>query len=366
MAIYYDNILLSNCTFDKEEKIFSLSNDENDYYINISYIPKLVTEEEEYKPEDYSVFLFENNHLNAENDAFQLYDKDKDERIGWIFPISILESNENDFDRNIHLNMYKLVVYKILLSNSFEYRVNINEINKSLSLSHIYGDDTIICILSKDKISEGEFNIHSYYPCLAIYGYFEKNNNKLVVKYPNNLIVETYRNKTKLYIKKTNNNILKLDFVKKLYCNYLKTLDHHLIRFHLLYQIIEYLITENFSSEFDQLLTKYNNNEITKNNFLEKINEIRSERKNIRKIIDKIKLQTDFEKQVNTDLKRTIKDFLRNFNIEENEHLGDLIYDMRNIIIHNYREIKDENLDLINEISYLFEILINVVIIKSP
>jgi len=365
MAIFYNNILLDNLKFDKENRMFSLSNDENGFLINVSYIPKLG--DEEYDISNYFVFLFENNHLNAENDVFQLYDKDKDERIGWIFPISTLESNENDFSNNEHLNRYKLVVYKSILSNSFDFRVNINEINTEMSLSQIYGDDTIICVLSKDKISEDNFNIFLYYPNFAIYGYFEKNDNKLIVEYPNSLIVDKFRNKKKLYIKKTQSNILQLDFVQKLYRNYLKTLDHHLIRFHLLYQIIEYFITEKFSTEFDELLTKYNNKEFTKNNFLEKINEIRNERKNIRKIFDNINFQPNsFENQVKIDLERNIKDFLRNFEIEEKNHIGDLIYNTRNIITHNYREIKDENLDLLSQISYYFEILINEVIIKSP
>jgi len=365
MAIFYNEKLLTKLSFDNDNKMFSLSSHNDDIFINVPYVPKL--EDENYDENEFSVYLFENNHLNAENDVFQLYDKDKKERIGWIFPISVLESNENDFSDNEHLNKYKFVTYKILLSHNFQFKSNIYEINTELSLSQVYGEDTIICVLSKEKINDVNFNILSYIPNFATYGYYEKNENKLTFKYPNNLIVDSFRGKQKLSIKKANNKILQLDFVKKLYNSYLKTLDHHLIRFHLLYQIIEYLITENFSTEFDQLLIKYNNGEFTKNNFLEKINDIRSERKNINKIFTNINFKTGtFEHQVKINIERTIKDFLRNLGVEEKNHIGDLIYDTRNIITHNYREIKNENLDLLNEISYLFEILINEIIIKSP
>lgn len=365
MAIYYRDKLLENLVFDKDNKLFSLSNSKNDFFINIPFVPQL--EDEEYNPTDYYVFLFENNHLNAENDVFQLFDKDRNERIGWIFPITTLESNNNDFAENIHLNKYKLVSYKILLSKYFSFNTRLDTINTDLSLSNIYGDDTIICTLSKEKINNNEFDIFSYYPSLASYGYFEKNDNKLTVKYPNSFLVDNFRGNEKLKIKKANNSIIQLDFTKKLYDNYLKTLDHHLIRFHLLYQIIEFLITENFSTEFDNLLQRYNKGDFTKNTFLEKINEIRSERKNIRNIFDNLTFNPEtIEKKIKIDIERTIKDFLRNFNLDEKEHIGDLIYDTRNIITHNYREIKDENIELLKEISYFFEILINYVIIKSP
>ncbi len=158
--------------------------------------------------------------------------------------------------------------------------------------------------------------------------------------------------------------MLSVEFIINLYENYLKKLDHHLIRFHLLYQIIEYLITNKFSSQFEDLLLKYNNNQITKNNFIEKIYEIRNERKNIRNIFEQLNFyDNSFEKDIKIDLERDAKDFLEEFNIEVKSNLGDLIYDIRNIIVHNYREItKNESLELLDKITYEFEILVNYLI----
>jgi hypothetical protein len=72
------------------------------------------------------------------------------------------------------------------------------------------------------------------------------------------------------------------------------------------------------------------------------------------------------EYNVKVDIERTLKDFLRNFNLNEKSHIGDLIYDTRNIITHNYREIKEDNIKLLKEITYYFEIIVNCIITKSP
>ncbi len=364
MAISYNNTLLINTGFDDEQKVFILSDENEDYIFNIPYVAKL--EAEIYNPDDYYLFLFENNHLNAENDCFQLYDENDDKRIGWVFPISVLDSNENDYAENVHLNKYKFVAFKKLLSRSFSYRINLvsNEIN---SISDIFGENTFIVILSKELINKDDFNISSFYPSLATYGYYLKSNNRLSITSPINYLVNKFRGRKKLYLKYTNSVILSVDFMVKLYEIYLKELDHHLIRFHLLYQVIEYLITNKFSSEFESLLQKYNDNLITKNNFIEEINNIRNERKNIRNIFEQLHFNDgSFAKEVKIDLERDAKDFIREFNIDENKSLGDLIYDIRNIIVHNYREVKNENHELLDKITYEFEILVNYLIMNSP
>jgi len=369
MAIFYNNKPLNKVEFDDVDKVFTISDDSREYSISVPYIPKL--ESERYDANNFHLFLFENNHLNAENDVFQLYDKDKDYRVGWIFPISVLDSNENDFAENEHLNRYKLVAYQILLSKNFDYKIEIDRINDEISISEVYGDDTVIVILSKEKIQNSNFNIHSYYPSLASYGYYPKNENKLSITYPIDYLTEKFRGKTRLYLKYTENKILSESesFVIKLYENYLKELDHHLIRFHLLYQIIEYFITNEFSLQFEKLLQEYKDKKITKNNFIEKINNIRSERENIRNIFEQLNFNDNsFEKEIKVALERNAKDFLEECNVEVKNNLGDLIYAIRNMIVHNYREItKNENLlELLDKITYEFEIIVNYLIVNSP
>ena len=65
-------------------------------------------------------------------------------------------------------------------------------------------------------------------------------------------------------------------------------------------------------------------------------------------------------------LKRDCREFLDQYGVEEKTDLGDLLYDIRNILVHNYREVKDRELILLNDIIFEFEIMINYLMIKNP
>lgn len=365
MAIYYDEILLDKLAFDQDTSTFILGGDDLTDTFFVSYIPKKV--DEEFDTNDYELFVLENKSLFAENDIFLVKEAELEKGIGWIFPLSALESNENDYSDKAFFNQYRFLAYQKILSKSFLVEKSIINKKESFLLSELFDSDLIIFIVSKNElIPENEFKIFSYLPSLATYGYFLNNEHELKYVCPNNLITDKFRGKKSIRIQKTNNPVYTSDFAKKLYTNYLKTLDHHLIRFHLLYQVIEYHITDLFNSDFDNLLEDYKNKTITKNNFLEKLNKTRNERENIRKVLKNTNPNDQtFEKDLLINLKRDCNAFISEFGEEEKSEIGDLIYDTRNIIVHNYREIKDEKLNLLNEITFEFEIIINYIITNS-
>ena len=66
----------------------------------------------DYENVDYSVHLFHNDYLNAENDIFQLYDYSSNTRIGWIFPIQALLSQDHNYAENEHFLKYAYVSFK--------------------------------------------------------------------------------------------------------------------------------------------------------------------------------------------------------------------------------------------------------------
>ena len=152
-------ILLNNLHFFKEEslKYFRVSNSE-DLGINVKYIP---TTDSNWDENKFEIFIFENPYLTAENDVFEIYEYTIPERLGWIFPLTILESNENDFIDYKNLNNYKFIAYKKLL----RYSINISEelFNQEfVKLSDIYGDK-VICLLSKETIEKiDDFTAHDF------------------------------------------------------------------------------------------------------------------------------------------------------------------------------------------------------------
>ncbi|NCT94988.1 MAG: hypothetical protein GXC72_11225, partial [Chitinophagaceae bacterium] len=78
----------------EDGKFFKLS-DSTGSEIRVEYIPSFVSG---WDVDRYDILLFENPYLTAENDIFQVYESTLgDSRLGWIFPVTSLDSNENDY-----------------------------------------------------------------------------------------------------------------------------------------------------------------------------------------------------------------------------------------------------------------------------
>lgn len=365
MSVFFNKSILDQLSFDSETSTFTLFNNEGEDSISVSYIPKKETEEFDF--DNFDIFVFENNSLIAENDIFLVNEVVLKKGIGWVFPLSALESNDNDYAEKLFFNQYRFLAYQKILDQSFFIKKEVNEKKEIFLLSDLFESQLIIFVLSKSELTgDSGFKITDYFPSFAIHGYFYKNNYELKYTCPSDHLVKQFRGKRNISITKANNPIYQSNFAQKLYINYLKSLDHHLIRFHLLYQVIENHITDLFNIEFEKILIQYSDKSITKNNFIESISKIRNERENIRKVLSDIKPNDGtFEKSILINLKRDCKEFLSHYGVEEKNELGDLLYDVRNVLVHNYRSVEDDNIILLDEITFEFEIIINYKLINS-
>lgn len=360
MPIYYTGKGLSNLEIIKQDlnTFFKISDKGNSNSILVEYKPIL---DEEYSHLNFELVLFENNYLNAENDVFQIFDKLAKTRIGWIFPLSNLEGTENDFYNNEHLNKYKYVAFQLLLLANGK-SITLEDNSNEFSISDIYPNNPIILILSNDNTSKiPDYSIKNYIPSLSKYGYYKQNefNNLLKFSQKNEFCLK-YRGNVKLNLYKSQRDIDSDRFFNELFSKHLKSLEHHLIRFHILYQIIEYILTERFDVVFGNLIEEYNTGSIVKNDFIEKINELGKERSNIKKVVECLsKNKTDFNIP---NLERDCKDLLLSHKKKIRNSLGDLIYDIRNLVVHNYRDIEEEEFEIIENITHEMELLtINII-----
>jgi hypothetical protein len=364
MSIYYNDKILDQISFDSETSTFLLAKDDISDSFSVSYVSK--KEEEEFDLDQYDLFILENKSLNAENDIFMARHISVEKGIGWIFPLSTLESNDNDYAEKKFFNQFRFLAYQKLLSSSFILKKVITEKKQNFLLSDLFDDDLIIFVVSHEALGS-PMDINDYLPSLASHGYFLNNEHTLNYKCPNDIIINWYRGKKNVNLIKGNNPVYQTNYSQKLYTNYLKTLDHHLIRFHLIYQIIENHITDLFNSEFVRILEEYKSNLVTKNNFIDAINKARNEGENIRKVLKELNPNDGtFEKSILVGLKRDCREFLDQYGVEEKSDLGDLIYAIRNILVHNYREVTDDQENLLKEITFGFEIMINHLMTKSP
>jgi hypothetical protein len=362
MPINYSGKDLNNLELIKQDSsvLFRLFDNENQNSIEFEYLPKL---EEGFNFDNFQLVLFENKYLNAENDVFQVFDKKEEIRLGWIFPLSNLDSNENDYSTNEFLNKYKFVSFQLLLlakERSIELKNKTNE----FKITDLYPNNPIVLILSNENTSKiDNFSIDDYIASLSKFGYYQQN------EFPNSLELKPkleyclkFRGKQKLNLYKSKRNISDDRFFKELFSKQLKSLDHHLIRFHILYQVIEFILAERFDEEFNNLIVKYSEDNIVKNDFVESIIELRKERISLRKVIELVKQNNcDFDI---TNLERDCKDLLSLHKKQIRNTLGDLIYDVRNLIVHNYRDIESSEIELIDNITHEFELLIINIIEK--
>lgn len=342
--------------FIDDENVFRLSSSSRDESISIAYPFDAV--DKSFENKDMMIFFFHNTYLQSENDVFQVYINNN--RIGWIFPLQSIITEENDFSQNSYFNKYKYVTYKEILKNNSSYK-NFTPVSDNLyKLDDFFPDDIIILCVSVEKLSD-DFSIENYLPSLCNFGYYIQNDNPYINSINNNKLplFAEYKGKSKLKIEPSKVNIEEHFFIKNLYINHLKRIDDTTLKFFLLYQVVEYLIEKEFNIKFDKALEDYNNSRIDKNNFREKLNSYSKERNLIKSFTTDFSLPEKLSIDLSRDLRLMLDELLPDY---DKSDIGDLIYDLRNILIHRYRDIDildKEKLNLFDLITNQIELAIN-------
>tara|TARA_B100001179_G_C18596892_1_gene407755 strand:- start:199 stop:1347 length:1149 start_codon:yes stop_codon:yes gene_type:complete len=357
MTIKFNGLEFNDIEFKEinSKNIFRIYDNERKSSLDFEYKPTVYTE---YDKNDYQLILLENKYLKAENDVFQVFGekivngKLVKNRLGWIFTISNLDSLEHDYVDNVHLNKYKFVAFLLILLNCNKELIDYKE---KYSLSDIYEDNVIVFIVCKKNLNSiTESDIYDYFPSLIKYGYYECNHveNNRNISHKKYFLDET-RNKDKIVLKETDINIRENEFLYNLFTKYLKNLEHSLLRFHLLYQVVEYCIDIIFDNKSDKIIKKFSDNEMSKNEFIERINLSRKERTRVNILTENIVKKSEY-----SNLKDNCVELLNSCKREPKNTIGDLIYDVRNLVVHDFKIIKDTEYEKLTDIVNDFEMLV--------
>jgi len=325
---------------------------ENGDEMRVAYIPHL---DSSWGKDDFDLFLFDNPYLNAENDVFEIYESSLHESIGWIFPITILVSNDNDFSEVRRLNRYKFAAQSILLNLNKTAAINYY-LDSNALITDIYNDSSIICILNKQTTSKiNDFNINDYILSFYKYGYsfLQENSVRKKVLEKEDFIREMRQSRKRISIKKSLFDISLNSYIESLFKQYLLKTDDFLVRFIFLYQIIEQLMEDEFNILFQQYLTDFTNQNITKNDFKDYINTASKERELIKFVFNK----TIIEANLKDDFESKFNFLYTELNFKIRNSLPDKIYDFRNLVTHSYRNVMDK-IELINVLIQIFEEII--------
>jgi hypothetical protein len=338
---------------------------EIDYVLDIS---------PEYKPEDYSLFIFKSFKLNKENNIFEVHTKEEKSRIGWIFPIQSLLSKAHDYADSEHFLKYAYVAFLKLLKNEEKYTIfnpEFTPTTNNYELTDFYGEDIIILILCNSLLQKiDNFQIDNYITSLYSYGYYfcqpTENLKEIDTRYDS----ENPTGK-KLIIQKNSPCLQKEDhvYVYRLFKDLLKNEEHHLVRFYLLYQVMELMIQIVLERKILDEINNFKNNEDKNNNVYKNVFKLRKKIEDIFKETKRVSILMNDVKINNPTLLSYCNELIKLFNdddsnekddIIEEKDLGGALYDVRCLIVHQFRKLPDKTLEeKLREINKEFE---NIVI----
>jgi hypothetical protein len=282
---------------------------------------------------DYQVHILHSNRFNKENDIFQIKDRSNGKRIGWIFPIQSIVSDQHDKALNPYFLNYSYAAFSNLLSgnytiaNGYHHLKNISlpPHAESFELNEIFSDDLIIVCLSNSTLSEG-FSLEDYLLSLLAQSYSFK---RRIVE--DNLVERVIvRPDICLWILPICESLKSDFYIKEIFKNYLLESTNELFRFHLLYQVIELFIDKIFDLEVPIVISQG----LAARELSEKLSALSNERFRINLLFSDY---TTLDKADTDNFCLVLNNFLINFSASK-DNFWEGLYKARNIMVHRYRE----------------------------
>lgn len=291
---------------------------------------------------NYDLYFFKNDRQdNTENSIYQVYVSEI--RIGWIFPLQALLSDQHDFSNNEFFLNYASVAYKLLLNQ-------INENNKRPSLEEIelvdfYNPEDVLLVIDKDNIkSIPNFSLENYLLSLFKHGYSRYGHG--------NCISDTIDIDAVVHLKPTSEKLKANEYINNLFIQSLSDNHEPIYVFHTLYQVIELLITEIFAHQFIEVINILTADPKDLYSAREKLSDISTEKKRIQDLFQYFSTPNNVDCSF---LKSACKEFLTmNKKVVDKDDVASLLYQVRCFIVHNLYLVSEDSLSALEEINSYF------------
>ncbi|MFM7370914.1 MAG: hypothetical protein ACKO2Z_24615, partial [Sphaerospermopsis kisseleviana] len=152
-------------------------------------------------------------------------------------------------------------------------------------------------------------------------------------------------------------------YLDRLFKSLLKTEENPLVRFYLLYQVIELVIEIIFEKSFSDIINNFQNN-ADKNIYelKESITNISSEKERISKLIAALEKKIDAVSKTNLHL--LCNQLLTAFNSDNKNSLPLALYSVRSLIVHKFRNLPEKDLPKLEQINREFENIVIKIILN--
>jgi hypothetical protein len=302
--------------------------------------------DDSYATSQFEIFLLANNRL-IENDIYQVYDKSRNCRIGWCVPIQALASIEHSHVDNEHFLKYAYVATLKLISecpeNIFKFKPDIDG-STTITLADFFPDCVAVLIVSLQQLPNGEpFHICDWVPALSVHGYVP-----LSPRDPTNLSWSGSKPEdVRMNLHPVSPLFRGFPFINTVFSDLVAFEANPFLRFFYMYQVVELVIEEIFKKEQRALLEKLTttlDDTIKTKEVLEDAREIASEKRRLKILVNNY---------VGTlpdciNLRTLCNNFLQGNSKDQGEDVCDSLYRVRNILFHQYRDVK--NADILENI----------------
>ena len=332
----------------KEENVFYLQDDKNK--IVCVYCPKLKLDST-YDPSQYRcLFLHNEREEYSENSIFQVYIDQH--RIGWIFPIQALLSNQHDYVGNQFFLRYAYVASCLLLNDikSKDEKV----ISSEIFLEDFYDDSLTILILDNENISElkEEFTIEHYTVSLYQYGYswYGKGNLDSQIERPDK----------RINLKPIAKELQRTEYIYTMFKKEIPKTQEEFARFHIYYQIVEILISMVFEDKFKKFVNQLDKNVDSLFDQREDLGNMILEKQRVRWLFAEYVSIPQIEKNI---LDERCKKLLQENGKKIGSGMAENLYSVRCLLVHSMYMLSEYSHELLKDINKAFlDVIMNILL----
>lgn len=352
-----------------EAQGFRISAENVDLSIFITYVPQIFNDID---PNQYLVFLLSRPEF-SENDIFTVFSKTEEKRVGLIFPLQATRSLEHKFSGDRAFLRFSQAAFMRLCQGFENCYLKIPTVigERELDIFDFYSEDSIVLVLYRPALDEPDsFRIDTYLPSLFKYGYFLQSAN-IDPGTCASVGADLYKKlEAKLTIRPISESFSSAQFVVHAMQSTLPYEGNPLMVFFYHYQLIELLIGEVLDTTFQEFKEQLAADAAISTSIrdtLNTLNESLNEKARIKRLFN-VHIGVNPE---TSDLRLRCNEFLNINGVVlkksiETQHFADYLYETRNVLFHNLRNVAPQSLKVITEINELLrpvlcDMLINYV-----
>lgn len=339
--------------YEKENNVFYLQNSVGKTICE--FWPKLQLDSE-YNPSQYRyLFLHNEREDYSENSIFQVY-VDK-QRIGWIFPLQALLSDQHDYAGNKFFLRYAYVAVWLLLNNIKSE--NEQEISSEIFLDDFYDNSLTLLVLDNENISrlEGTFGIENYTISLYQYGYSWSGRGNLdsQIEKPDKII----------HLKSIAKELQQTKYIYTMFEKEIPKIQEAFARFHTYYQIVEILISIVFEDKFKTFVDLLKNSKESLFEQRDKLGNMILEKQRVKWLFAEYVSIPQTEKNI---LDEQCKKLLQENSKKAGVGMAENLYAVRCLLVHSMYTLNEYSHEILEDINKAFlEVIMEMLLtFKTP